>query len=193
MDARSEDRGDRHDAGGSRGPGLSAILFAGMGGALLAYLFDPDAGRHRRSLLRDKSGSWLRRGQRRMGRFGRRTTHTLEGRWGRFTRPGHSDEAPDPVTLTQRVESELFRDPEVPKGRINVNAENGVIVLRGQLDSPEQIERIVARARRVPGVSDVANLMHLPGTPAPNKEAALRAGQETQTLPREQPGQPRYD
>ena len=81
----------------------------------------------------------------------------------------------------------MFRDPTIPKGRINVNAENGVIELRGQLDSADQIERIAARVRQVPGVLDVANLMHLPGTPAPNKEAALRASRMSAVMPREQP------
>ncbi len=185
QDVRSGERG-----GGMR-PG--AVLLAGLGGAALVYLFEPDAGRRHRALLRDKTVTIWRRGQRRGRRLIRRSTHTVRGRWGRMTRPGHSDEPVDSVTLTQRVESEVFRDPSIPKGRINVNAENGVIELRGQLDSPEQIEHIEALVRRVPGVLDVANLMHLPGTPAPNKEAALRASRATATMPREQPQQPRYD
>ncbi len=177
--------------GGGAGPG--AVLLAGLGGAALVYLFEPDAGRRHRALLRDKSVSIWRRGQRRGRRLIRRTTHTVRGQWTRMARPGHSDEPADSVTLTQRVESEVFRDPSIPKGRLNVNAENGVIELRGQLDSPEQIERVLALVRRVPGVLDVTNLMHLPGTPAPNKEAALRASRETATMPREQAQQPRYD
>jgi osmotically-inducible protein OsmY len=176
-----------------RGAGPGVVLLAGLGGAALVYLFEPDAGRRHRAVLRDKTVSLWRRGRRRVRRLSRRGTHTLRGQWGRITRPGHSDEPVDSVTLTQRVESEVFRDPAIPKGRINVNAENGVIELRGQLDSAEQIERVVARVRRVPGVRDVANLMHLPGTPAPNKEAAIRASRGTMAMPREQPQQPRYE
>lgn len=33
----------------------------------------------------------------------------------------------DDATLAQKVMSELFRDPHVPKGAINVNPENGVV------------------------------------------------------------------
>ncbi|HZQ38274.1 MAG TPA: BON domain-containing protein [Dehalococcoidia bacterium] len=187
-----ERRGDgKRERGRGAPPG--AVLLAGLGGAALVYLFEPDAGRRHRALLRDKAASFWRRGRRRARRLSRRGTHTLQGQWGRITRPGHSDEPVDSVTLTQRVESEVFRDPTLPKGRINVNAENGVIELRGQLDSAEQIERIVARVRQVPGVLDVANLMHLPGTPAPNKAAAIRASRETAAMPREQAQQPRYD
>ena len=60
----------------------------------------------------------------------------------------------------------MFRDPDIPKGRININAEGGVIVLRGELERPEQINAVEAAVRRVAGVRDVENLLHLPGTPA---------------------------
>jgi osmotically-inducible protein OsmY len=73
---------------------------------------------------------------------------------------------PNDVTLARKVESDLFRDPDVPKGRINVNAEGGIIVLRGELGRREQIEAVEAAVRRIPGVREVENLLHLPGTPA---------------------------
>jgi hypothetical protein len=73
---------------------------------------------------------------------------------------------PNDVTLARKVESELFRDPDFPKGQINVNAEGGVIVLRGEMDRPEQINAIEAAVRSIPGVRAVENLLHLPGTPA---------------------------
>ena len=74
---------------------------------------------------------------------------------------------PDDVTLARKVETEIFRDAEVPKGQINVNAENGKIVLRGEVGQPEMIKDLEDRARAVQGVSDVENLLHLPGTEAP--------------------------
>ncbi|HET7856445.1 MAG TPA: BON domain-containing protein [Gaiellaceae bacterium] len=77
---------------------------------------------------------------------------------------------PDDVTLTHMVESELFRDEEVPKGQINVNAENGKIVLRGEVGKPEMIRDLEERARSVQGVRDVENLLHVPGTKAPMHE-----------------------
>jgi osmotically-inducible protein OsmY len=74
---------------------------------------------------------------------------------------------PDDVTLARKVESEIFRDAEVPKGKVNVNAEHGKIVLRGEVDSPELIEQLVGKARKVQGVEEVENLLHTPGEQAP--------------------------
>ncbi|HEU5263028.1 MAG TPA: BON domain-containing protein, partial [Gaiellaceae bacterium] len=59
------------------------------------------------------------------------------------------------------VESEVFRDPSIPKGRINVNAENGVVVLRGEVDSADLVDRLERAVRDVQGVRGVENLLHV--------------------------------
>jgi len=51
----------------------------------------------------------------------------------------------------------------VPKGKINVNAENGKIVLRGEVDSAELIDDLVSKAHKVQGVEEVESLLHTPG------------------------------
>lgn len=63
--------------------------------------------------------------------------------------------------------TELFRDPQVAKGAINVNAENGVVLIRSEVEEPTMIVEIVARTRRLRGVADVESLMHLPGDSIP--------------------------
>ena len=73
----------------------------------------------------------------------------------------------DDVTLARQVESELFREESAPKGQISVNAANGVVQLRGEVEQPELIDELVQRARSVQGVRDVENLLHLPGQEAP--------------------------
>jgi osmotically-inducible protein OsmY len=73
----------------------------------------------------------------------------------------------DDVTLVRQVESELSRTENAPKGQISVNAANGVVQLRGQVEQPELIDELVQRARSVQGVRDVENLLHLPGEAAP--------------------------
>jgi hypothetical protein len=144
------------------------MLLAGVAGAALTYFLDPDRGRRRRNMARDRLGGVLRHQYSRAERLGRAARAEAYGVKQKMAHPVSEDDAPpNDATLTQRVESEVFRDPGVPKGRININAEEGVIVLRGELDHPEQITDIENRVRNVPGVLDVKNLLHLPGTPAP--------------------------
>jgi osmotically-inducible protein OsmY len=135
---------------------MTRLRYAALGAAL-AYFFDPQNGRARR---KDAIKRIVRLGQRQRGRLAAKATHLREG-----PRP-----QPDDVTLARKVESEIFRDADVPKGQINVNAENGKVVLRGEVDSPELIDDLVGKARKVQGVQDVENLLHTPGRPAPMHE-----------------------
>ena len=73
----------------------------------------------------------------------------------------------DDVTLARMVETIIFRDPEVPKGAIIVDALNGVVTLRGEADRLERIGELQRKAGAIPGVARVENLLHLPGTLAP--------------------------
>jgi osmotically-inducible protein OsmY len=73
------------------------------------------------------------------------------------------------VTLARKVETEIFRDADVPKGQINVNAENGKIVLRGEVEKPELIKDLEKKTKKVQGVTEVENLLHTPGSAAPAK------------------------
>jgi osmotically-inducible protein OsmY len=77
----------------------------------------------------------------------------------------------DPA-LARKVESEIFRDELVYKGAVDVNAEYGVIYLRGQVPTTDAKEQLGARARGVDGVRAVENLTHLPGEAAPAKDEA---------------------
>ena len=79
------------------------------------------------------------------------------------THPKHYDDA----TLKDKVESELFRDEHEVKGSISVNAQEGVVQLRGELPSQDLIDALVHRTRRIHGVKDVESLLHLTGTEAP--------------------------
>jgi osmotically-inducible protein OsmY len=80
------------------------------------------------------------------------------------------------TVLVSKVESEVLGDPDVPKGSVNVNAEDGVVVLRGQVERPDQIRKLEKAVRKIDGVVDVENLLHLPGTPAPSSRGRVRAG-----------------
>lgn len=73
----------------------------------------------------------------------------------------------DDTTLKAKVESELFRDEHEVKGSVSVNAQEGVVQLRGELPSRDLIETLVERTRRIHGVREVENLLHVPGAEAP--------------------------
>jgi hypothetical protein len=74
---------------------------------------------------------------------------------------------PDDATLAHKVETELFRSDDVPKGQIDVNVEFGKVVLRGEVESREMIDELVARTRAIDGVSAVESLLHTPDEAAP--------------------------
>src|SRR3954468_17811948 len=89
----------------------------------------------------------------------------------------------DDATITDKVESTLFRDAKVDKGKIDVNTANGVVWLRGEARTPEMIKALEAKAREVPEVKDVENLLHLPKTPA-NKKLHRRTPPKKRTTPK---------
>jgi osmotically-inducible protein OsmY len=146
------------------------ILFYGAVGAALAYFFDRDNGRRRRALTRDRAPALFRSGTRRAERLGRSVQSEA---YGVAQKARHMREEPKPqpddATLAHKVESEIFRDADVPKGQINVNAENGLVVLRGEVERPELISALEQKTRKVQGVRDVENLLHTPGMPAPTR------------------------
>ncbi len=137
-----------------------------LGGALLAFFFDPTNGRGRRAQLAQRLPAFFRRRSRELGRLGRGASSAVYGATRKAT---HLREEPkdlnDPA-LAAKVETILFRDQDVPKGQINVNVQDGVVQLRGEVPRPELIEELVERTRAIGGVRDVENLLHLPGTPA---------------------------
>jgi osmotically-inducible protein OsmY len=139
-------------------------------GAALTYFFDPQQGRGRRAKASDRIAAFFRRRYREGERLGHTASAEAEGLVQKAT---HLQEEPKPqpddVTLTRKVETEIFRDADIPQGQININAENGKIYLRGEVGKPELIQDLEKRARKVQGVQDVENLLHLPGTEAPTK------------------------
>jgi osmotically-inducible protein OsmY len=145
---------------------MPLFALAGAIGAALAYFFDPDNGRRRRKVAVDRAG-----------RFARRTAWRARGAAiqaeGMKQKAAHLKERekpqPDDVTLARKVESEIFRDADVPKGKINVNVEDGVVFLRGEIEQPDLIKDLEAQARKVQGVQGVENLLHAPGQEAPAK------------------------
>jgi osmotically-inducible protein OsmY len=129
-------------------------------GAALSYFFDPENGRRRRKVAADRLAALTRRHGNRMIKGTVSRTRALKERSTHLREEPKPQ--PDDVTLARKVETEIFRGADVPKGKINVNAENGKIVLRGEVDSPELIDDLVAKAHKVQGVQAVESLLHTP-------------------------------
>jgi osmotically-inducible protein OsmY len=142
---------------------------AAMGGAALAYFLDPQNGRRRRHQSRDRILSLARQEAKRARKLVHHATSDARGtalRTVHALRPP-ADVEVDDATLVDKVESIVFRKHDVPKGQININAENGVVYLRGQVERPELVETLEARVRKVRGVKGVENLLHTPESAVP--------------------------
>ena len=140
-------------------------------GAALAYFFDPQNGRRRRNMTRDRVLAFFRQGARKTERAGRAVAGEAQGLKQKTTHLREEEKDFDDVTLARKVETELFRPADAPKGSVNVNVENGVVYLRGEVEQPDMIEDLEKRARKVQGVREVENMLHLPRTAAPTKES----------------------
>jgi osmotically-inducible protein OsmY len=85
--------------------------------------------------------------------------------------PGsHRIDDVDDVTLARKVETEIFRSADAPKGDVSIDVQAGIAYLRGTVDSDEWIQRLADDAKKVDGIKGVKNLLHRPGTPAPAAE-----------------------
>jgi hyperosmotically inducible periplasmic protein len=126
-------------------------------GAGAAYFLDPQQGRRRRSMVRDRSLAFVRR-VRRVG-IGKlklvgghaRGVQALVARLIRRPRVATDDE-----TVTQRIRSDAFRDVGVSTREVDVDVENGVAKLRGEVEDDSLAVKLVERVRKVPGVKDVS-------------------------------------
>lgn len=137
-------------------------------GAAAAYFLDPQGGARRRNETRDKAISTVKSGASDAAATAKQAAGKARGTVHDTTptMPGRG-EAPDDVTLAHKVETEIFRSADAPKGAVSVNAENGVVFLRGVVEQREWIDRLGGEAKQVDGVEEVRNLLHLPGTEAP--------------------------
>jgi osmotically-inducible protein OsmY len=166
-------------AGEPSGPGwLGALgigIVAGATGAAIAYLTDPQRGKARRAQLADQGAAAVRHASREAERALHVVTSTAEGKLEALTQGGSRVAPTDDVTLRDRAESILFRSSKVPKGSINISAERGIIVLRGEVPDARMRNRLGREAEKIEGAWGVHNLLHLPGETAGEELAPAAA------------------
>jgi osmotically-inducible protein OsmY len=143
------------------GVSRKAVGAAGAVGLAAGYFLDPESGRRRRNVARDRALSLIRTGADRARSEAEHRADQVEGKVeaakgeAPTPKPGANDQ-----TLAERVKSEIFQPADAPKGSVNVNVENGVVYLRGEVERPEQIRKLVEDAEGVDGVNGVENLLH---------------------------------
>jgi hypothetical protein len=132
---------------------VALIGGAGLGAALM-YIFDPDRGKRRRALIRHKveaAGNKLSDTADKMQRDLRNRAYGVVAETKSMFR---HDEVTDDV-LVDRVRSRLGRIP-VHIGAFDINANDGVVTLRGQILADE-LPRVLRAARFVRGVKGIDN------------------------------------
>lgn len=155
-----------------RGPSRLGVLAGAAAGAVAVYFFDPERGRARRTQFVDWSGARLRRGWSALNQLGARTGSNAAAFPQRMVSLRSGPRPADDLTLRDRVESEVFRSGDLPKGQINLDVESGIVTIRGQVENAFQIARVEKAVMKVPGIVGVENLLHVDGTPAPNTARA---------------------
>jgi len=136
-------------------------------GAAAAYYFDPQGGAKRRNEARDKAMSSAKSTASDAAGATKQAAQAAKGKATSAAPSVGKTEPLDDATLARKVETEIFRDADAPKGQVDVNSENGVVFLRGELEDASWIERLETTAGQVDGVQAVVNLLHRPGTEAP--------------------------
>jgi len=149
---------------------------AGLGlGTGLMYLLDPDRGRRRRALLRDKCVSAARK----TGDGFEVTARDLRNRTQGIVndiQSRFSSETVDDSKLVERVRSKLGRVVSHP-GAIEVSAQNGRVTLSGPI-LVEEIPELLACVNRVNGVNQVIN--SLEAHEQADNHPVLQGGRERQ-------------
>jgi osmotically-inducible protein OsmY len=148
---------------------LFTLLLGAAAGAAAAHFLDPQSGRRRRHEIRDQAVSKVQTGAGQAATTASYAAGKAKGAVAQVTPTGTRLEDADDVTLARKVESQIFRAPDAPKGDVSVDVQSGVVHLRGTADDT-WIARLADDAGRVDGVKGVKNLLHRPGTPAPAAE-----------------------
>ncbi len=154
---------------------VSLLVSAGLGAGLM-YLLDPDRGRRRRSVLRDRSLHAARRTGAAIDLTRRDLVNRSRGLGADLRRRLREDHADERV-LTERVRAGLGRLVSHPHS-IRVHSEQGTIVLGGPVIAGE-VGPLLRGVRAIRGVREVRDELEVHDSPAhvPGLQGALtRAG-----------------
>ena len=126
------------------------ILVGGLGlGAALMYVLDPERGKRRRAIVRDKAVSGVNKAGNRIAARSRDLKNRARGAAAEVKSLTKSGEASNPV-LEDRVRAELGRVVARPAS-IEVTADSGTVTLSGAVRTTE-VDDLLSAVRGVSGV-----------------------------------------
>lgn len=131
------------------------LMAGGIGiGAALMYMFDPDRGKRRRALVRDKLASAANKTPDAIGATARDLSNRAEGLASQVASLFSSNEVTDEV-LVQRVRSKMGRVISHPHA-IQVKADHGRVTLSGPILAHE-VSDLLLTVSTVSGVTEIDN------------------------------------
>jgi hypothetical protein len=134
---------------------VAVLTGLGMGAGLM-YLLDPERGRRRRALIRDRAAHSANVGVDAMGAVGRDMAHRATGVAARLRRP-FREEAVDDAVLAERVRARLGRAVSHPRA-IDVEVTDGRVCLRGPVVQAE-VTHLLNAIQGVRGVREVVSAL----------------------------------
>jgi hypothetical protein len=153
-------------------PRLAALMAAAALGAAAMYIFDPDKGRRRRALGRDKVRSYVGRARGFATSAARDANHRLQGVRARMRRRFGAPVTADDLMLIERARAAMGRVVSHPHA-VQIGAKDGRLVLSGPILASEA-PFLLAAMHLVPGVSGVED--HLVAHESSGSVPALQDG-----------------
>jgi hypothetical protein len=137
---------------------LALVLGLSLGAALM-YFLDPDNGRRRRTLVREKSARYAREARDRQAGLLRHAGNRARGAAASVRHRLHPDDIVEDGVLLERVRAALGHVVGDPHA-VDIRVKCGTVVLKGPARQ-EQMDELVACVRNVRGVRDVENRLSL--------------------------------
>ena len=135
------------------------LLLTGVGiGAGLMYLLDPDRGRRRRALIRDKIEHATNEAEELAGKTSRDLRNRAQGVMAEIESSFTDEDIPNDV-LVERVRAAMGRVPG-DHSAIEITANNGIVTVGGEA-SANDLPDLLAALREVRGVRDMVSKLRV--------------------------------
>src|SRR5919197_5770508 len=128
-----------------------SLVIGAAAGAAAVWFLDPNDGARRRNIVRDKALKYARMGGAEAERKARYAAGQATGVAYEAVPTGDKEEPAERLNdpaLARKVETEIFRAADAPKGDVSVNVESGVVYLRGEIADEDVIRTLAAEAAK---------------------------------------------